>query len=48
MFYIIYSWCFWAAQPIGVLIATAEQWKMIAAAVPSLCGYSAKNLHHSK
>lgn len=30
MLYIIYSWCFWAAQHIGVLIATAEQWKMIA------------------
>lgn len=44
MFYIIYGWCFWAAQHIGVLIATAERWKMIATAVPSLCGCSAKKI----
>lgn len=41
MFYIIYRW---AAQYIGALIATAEHWKMIAAAVPSLSGCSAKKI----
>lgn len=56
MFYILPPICFalyivgvsLATQHRGVLIAPAEQWKMIAAAVPSLCGCSAKNLHRSK
>lgn len=45
MFYIIYSWGFRACTAYeegggGGLIAPAERWKMIAAAVPSLCGCS--------
>lgn len=45
MFYIIYSWGFRACTAYGggsggELIAPAERWKMIATAVPSLCGCS--------
>lgn len=52
MFYIIYSRRFWALLHTGALIATAEQRKVIATAVQSLCGSSTekkkKHVHRSK
>lgn len=44
VFYIKYGWCFRAARHIGLLIATAEQWKMIATAVPSAWVQEKKNI----